>query len=343
MVTLTVSTWNVENFFSHRDRDDPQWNRSCPRTQKEFDQKRDGLAETINRIKPDVLALQEVGDEQALKDLLVCLPPEYNRSYAIASTIPGDPHPIRVAFVSRLPIETEEEIAAFPDGSLHISYANGGPAKAADTQFKRRLLRITVQLADKSKVTLIAAHLKSKLITYPSRAGVPRYQPLSENERAEEAGKALLTRTGEAVALRVLANKILEAAPETRLIVLGDFNDELQAATTQIIAGPAGSEIGTGAFRVKDAGDSTRLFDVLLAIKDPALRVSRMHEHTPELIDHIFASAALFPGQERRTPVVFCGRSKDEPPLVPSIGSIPGRMQEGLPSDHAPVTAVFEL
>jgi hypothetical protein len=40
-----------------------------PATQQEYDDKIAGLAEVINAVEPDLLALQEVGPEQVLADL----------------------------------------------------------------------------------------------------------------------------------------------------------------------------------------------------------------------------------------------------------------------------------
>lgn len=39
------------------------------------------------------------------------------------------------------------------------------------------------------------------------------------------------------------------------LIVLGDLNDEAEAATAQILLGPPGSEIGTGGYAMQDTAE----------------------------------------------------------------------------------------
>jgi predicted extracellular nuclease len=76
------------------------------------------------------------------------------------------------------------------------------------------------------------------------------------------------------------------------VLVLGDFNDEPKAATTQILLGPPGSEIGTGGYGVPDHGDAQRLWN--LAPRIPAAnRYSRIYRGRPELIDHLFASHAI--------------------------------------------------
>ena len=46
------------------------------------------------------------------------------------------------------------------------------------------------------------------------------------------------------------------------MILTGDMNDELDAATTQILNGPTGSEIGTAGFGRPDTGDGDRLWNL---------------------------------------------------------------------------------
>jgi hypothetical protein len=53
-------------------------------------------------------------------------------------------------------------------------------------------------------------------------------------------------------------------------MVLG--NDEVEAATTQILNGPTGSEIGTGGFNQPDHGDRQRLWNLASRIPSPTLQ-----------------------------------------------------------------------
>src|SRR6478735_4083372 len=79
---------------------------------------------------------------------------------------------------------------------------------------------------------------------------------------------------------------------DRRLIVLGDLNDTPQAATTQLLYGPPGSQFDTGGFNHPDQGDAWRLWN--LAPRIPVEhRFSRIFEGQPELIDHILISHAL--------------------------------------------------
>ncbi|WP_228055461.1 endonuclease/exonuclease/phosphatase family protein [Gloeocapsopsis crepidinum] len=177
-------------------------------------------------------------------------------------------------------------------------------------------------------------------MTFSSSTGRARFNPKDENERAQVAGLALLRRTAESVALRVKANELLENNNEQGLIILGDLNDVPSAATTQILQGPSGSEIGMRGFEKTDKGDDTRLFNLAPLISE-ARRYSRIYRNNKELIDHIFVSQELLPGQPRRLPKV--DSHIDVMDALPSISDEPN-LRRGKPgSDHSPITAVFEL
>jgi endonuclease/exonuclease/phosphatase family metal-dependent hydrolase len=109
--------------------------------------------------------------------------------------------------------------------------------------------------------------------------------------------------------------------------VLGDLNDEPDAATTQLLLGPRGSEIGTRGEGRPDQGDGSRLWN--LAPRLPADRAfSRVHRGRGELIDHILVSRALL----ERTQHVTTGLGD-----LPSIEYDPRERRDATASDHAPV------
>ena len=93
---------------------------------------------------------------------------------------------------------------------------------------------------------LVICHLKSKLLTFPGG----RFSPRDEGERARYAAYALQRRGAEAATVRAAADRLLDGAGSERpVVVLGDLNDEPQAATTQILLGPPGSELGSARLR----------------------------------------------------------------------------------------------
>jgi len=223
-----------------------------------------------------------------------------------------------------------EQVRVFP--------ARLRPVQVDDTdtpisEMGRPALRARVQV-DGGPVDLVNCHLKSKLLSFPGG----RFATRDEEERARFGAYALNRRAAEAVTVRAAATGLLSAASAAgpRVIVLGDLNDEPAAATTQIMYGPPGSEIGTAGFDRPDQGDGQRLWN--LAARIPALqRFSRIYQGRPELIDHILVSHALV-GLVPDGAVTTDGAG---PP--PSITDEPGLRRDAAGSDHRPVIATIDL
>jgi endonuclease/exonuclease/phosphatase family metal-dependent hydrolase len=302
-VTLTIATWNLENLFL-------PGTDSGPPDRATYEKKLASLAKLIGAIAPDVLAVQEVGDEQAFEDLLAVLGGEWQARLSPDA----DDRGIRVGFLSKLPFEDLERIRAFPPGTEPVRLEDDG---TTTTQMGRGALRVRV-----AGIDLITTHLKSKLLRY----GGGRFQPRNEDERARYAGYALALRTQEAITLRHHATALLQAG--RTVVVLGDLNDEPLAATTQILLGPPGSEFRTGGFGVPDKGDAQRLWNLAPMLPE-GRAFSRIFNGRPELIDHILVSHALANALE----------SADTG--TTSLPSISGPRPASDGSDHAPVFARF--
>lgn len=326
MATFKVMTWNLENLF----RPDP----SQPDSVGDYERKLESLAQVILRLDADAIAVQEVGSPEAFDDLVNQLEGRYPHQQL--SNFP-DSRGIRVGFLSKLPIEDLEDIVDFPsEGLASVPGIDGDGNLTEVTRLGRGALRIVVSPSTQMKVNLIATHLKSKLLTFPGG----RFSTNDENKRARVAGIALLKRTAEAVALRVKANELLVGNRSNALILLGDLNDVALAATSQILQGPGGSEIGTRSFDIPDKKDDTRLFNLAPLIPE-LRRFSRVFEGRGELIDHILVSQELLPGKPPRLPIV--DSHVDLLGTLPSIDGSPGERQGKAGSDHAPITATFEL
>jgi endonuclease/exonuclease/phosphatase family metal-dependent hydrolase len=177
---------------------------------------------------------------------------------------------------------------------------------------------------------LVTAHLKSKLLEFPGG----RFDTRDEDERARVGAYALFRRAAEAATLRTAATQRLAAGGDVAVVVTGDLNDTPQAATTQILLGPPGSELGTTGFGRADRGDVQRLWN--LAPRMPAGRdYSRVTHGRRELIDHILVSAALVRRLHSVEAVI------DE--ALPSVGADPAARRDAPSSDHAPVVASFDV
>jgi predicted extracellular nuclease len=319
-MAIRIGTWNLENLFKPP-------SPYAPETQAEYDAKLDALAETITRMDPHVLAVQEVGDPAALDDVAGRI----GGSWHIETAAPevGTDHAIRVGILSRVKLHQPQQISAFPDKLRPIQQGDGTNDNS-DTMGRPALhVRVTI---DGTEFHIVTAHFKSKLLTFPGG----RFSPTDEGERARVAAYAIYRRTAEAATVRDAATGLLTGHPDRRLMVMGDLNDEVDAATTQILNGPPGSEIGTTGFDRPDKGDPQRLWD--LAPRIPAdQRYSRIYRGRKELIDHIFVSHALV------TKIAQDHVTTDAAGPTPSIDDDPTQRRGAAGSDHRPVLATIAI
>lgn len=305
---VRIGTWNLENFAP------PGEEAASPAGRAVYEAKLENLAATIVALDPDVLAVQEVLNPSTMDDLVDLLPGRWHTALAHP-----DGRGIRVGVLSEAALTHLEQITGFPSGL--------GPVQADDagrvlTGLGRPGLRARIRRNGWS-IDVISVHLKSKLLSFPGG----RFRPRDEDERARYAVYALHRRAAEAAGVRAYATRLLTEDPRTALVVAGDLNDEPQAATTQILHGPPGSEIGTGGFGRPDTGDAQRLWNIA-ALIDPDQRWSRIYRGRRELIDHILASHAVIDSvQEATTGGVG----------IESVDDQPADRRTAAASDHRPV------
>jgi endonuclease/exonuclease/phosphatase family metal-dependent hydrolase len=184
-------------------------------------------------------------------------------------TATPDGRGIRVGFLSRLPLQGVREVAAFPD-TLRPIQVDDAPD---DVSVVGRAVLIAQVETGGHMVSLVTCHLKSKLLTFPGG----RFSATDEAERARFRAFALCRRAPTRVTVRAAATELLGGEGRRRaVVVLGDLNDEPDAATTQIMHAPPGSEIGTAGYTQPDQGDGQRLWNLAARIPEPE-RYSRIY------------------------------------------------------------------
>ncbi|MFJ3896530.1 endonuclease/exonuclease/phosphatase family protein [Streptomyces sp. NPDC090083] len=311
---MLLGTWNLENLYR-------PGGPSGPKDKATYETKLASLAAVITELDPVLLGVQEVGDPAALDDLAGLLDGEWHTAVSTRPDVRG----IRVGFLSRTEPRVVADTNAFPAQLRPVQSDDSG---AEEPGAGRGLLAVEVE-TPAGPLTVAVAHLKSKLLTYPG----DRFFPHDEGERARYGAYALYRRAAEAATLRALADDLLAGEGRTRdVAVLGDMNDEVQAATTQILLGPPGSEVDTPGYDRPDQGDAVRLWDVAPLI--PAdQRYSRIDSGRRELIDHILLSHHLV----HRATAAGTGLPGEGAPQLPSVGPDPAARREAPGSDHAPV------
>ncbi len=193
--TFSVATYNLENYL-----DEAPGSRH-PKTAAA----KAKIREMIRAMKPDVLAVQEIGGTNSLLELRASLAAE-GLNYPHWSYVTGFDTNIHVAVLSRFPF-----LACRP----HTN--EGFLLNGRRFRVSRGFAEVDVQVNSDYKFTLINAHLKS-------RREVPQ---------ADEAD----LREQEAAILREIIDARLRADPNLNLLVLGDLNDVKSSGPIRTIIG----------------------------------------------------------------------------------------------------------
>jgi endonuclease/exonuclease/phosphatase family metal-dependent hydrolase len=193
--TFRVATYNVENYLEVS-------NGSRPAKSTEAKAK---VREGIIALKPDVIALEEIGGADALLELQASLKAD-GLDLPYSELVSGADTNINVAVLSRLPI-----VARRPQTN-DFFLLNG-----RRWQVSRGFVEVAIRVNDHYSFTLMAAHLKSKV-------------PIPQVDEAD-------LRLEEAKVLREKIDALLRSNPNLNLIVLGDFNDTHDSRTIKTIVG----------------------------------------------------------------------------------------------------------
>ena len=281
--TLMVASCNVLNlaqpgrhFYDGQD----------PYSQNEFERKVGWLGERFKVLNADVLAVQEVWDELALRAAVARSGLQYSTvSVPGAENGPGQPGAQgtpRVGIVTRLKVEAIESITDFPAAAV-VQVPGIGP----HTRFERPPLLATLRLKHGQEVAVITAHLKSKRPKYLQDASGHAIEDTDDPVvQAIGSLRSLIMRAGEALALRL---KVVELLHRTRLplIVMGDLNDGPHSVTTQLIAATSQTAYDKGA-------RDNALYSAWDVQGDAALRrdvaYSHIHQGYPEVLDQMLVS-----------------------------------------------------
>jgi endonuclease/exonuclease/phosphatase family metal-dependent hydrolase len=334
---FTVMTWNLENF------ERPAAN-ATQAAKDRYSGKLKQVSELITGAGPDLVGVQEVlgsHDDPApgvFDDLLGALGPGWT---GCLSQRPDD-RGIRVGWLSTGQLTGPADVFRYPDGVPATKVDDQGPAIS---ETKRGALGVTYARGDGLTVQALAAHLKSKLLTFPGHnAAHPRFDTDDESERARFGLYALDQRAAEAATVRAWATDQLQGHGQQRhVLVCGDLNDTPQAATTELLLGPPGSQLGTGGFNRPDGGDGNRLWNLApkMPAGDPvtgerAANWSRINNGVKELIDQVLVSHLLVHALDSTESLPMDG--------IKSVTADPASLA-GMeaPSDHRPVIARFNL
>jgi endonuclease/exonuclease/phosphatase family metal-dependent hydrolase len=249
--TFRVATYNVENYL-----DQPTESRHVVKSLEA----KAKVRQVIEAMKPDVLALEEMGSTNALMELRASLKSE-GHDFSFWDYVEGSDTNIHVAVLSKFPI-----VARYPH--TNDEFLLDGKR----FRVERGFAEMEIQAATNFTFTLIAAHLKSQLQT----------------PNADEAEERL----GEANVLRSIIDEHFKANPNAKLIVLGDFNDLKNSDPIKKI-------IGRGKFKLTDTrpaernGDNSFVENIYHEPRDVTWTYFYGADDTYSRIDYILLSPAM--------------------------------------------------
>jgi endonuclease/exonuclease/phosphatase family metal-dependent hydrolase len=195
---FSVMTYNLRRYcLDDRDRDGQA---AEPKPDHEIQ----ALIRVIARVRPDVLAVQEIGPRPMFDDFQNRLH-EAGVPYNYAEFVQSPITSISVAVLSRLPIIESAPIT-------NETYTIGHEVLPV----QRGFANVVIEVSPSYRFRLLVAHLKSKL-----------FHPLGQTEM----------RRNEARLLNKWVRRFLRDDPEANLLVVGDMNDTMGSDALRELVG----------------------------------------------------------------------------------------------------------
>lgn len=219
--SLTVATWNVENYLPASRRVDGVFRPGYPKPEAE----KAALRDVVRAAAADVIAFQEMGDEGHLAELQRDLARD-GMDYPHSAWLSAADAERHVAVLSKVPLARVER-----HGNVPVRFLG------TEDLVKRGVLEVVFN-AGNTELTLFVIHLKS------------RY-----TDRRDDPGSAI-QRAAEAVAIRDL---VLERFPDpgtALFLIAGDFNDTRDARPLRAITKRGETTIARILPAADDRGDA---------------------------------------------------------------------------------------
>ena len=338
---MRVATFNIENLTLEGTDRNPG-----------IQERKEGLQRVLERLKADVLCLQEVhaqnlGDHSenrpsrelgALNELIEGTRyQKYNRACTGLKDHPKVPRAERnLVILSRFDIVKSEQYNNEKIANLmYAKVMEKDGTQGGDTRrspevigWERPILHAEVELEDKRKVHILNLHLKSRLPTKVKGQVHDEKWWLWHSAAGWAEGYFLssIKRVGQALETRVVLDEIFEDEADARILVCGDFNAEPGEVPVEAICG-----------RVENTGNSELRDHVLVPCSKTvpeSIRYTHLHHGERNLLDHILVSQRLL--AHLSSVEIHNEALHDE--------SLPFAVDMKYPeSDHAPFVAEFDL
>jgi endonuclease/exonuclease/phosphatase family metal-dependent hydrolase len=322
---MRIATFNLESFGYAR------------KASAAFEERAEVLRPQLERLKADVLCLQEVdapkiGTTRRPVNLERLLEGTSYAGHALAISSgssgggPADVH--NLAVLSRLPIVQEHTIRHSLVKPLRFSRHSAVPpdAAAAALTWDRPLQHLVLALASGRHLHIYNVHLRAPLAAaVPGQKSGP-FTWKTVSGWAEGFFAAAVKRAGQALELRLAIERVFDAEPDALIAACGDFNaEDHDTAPRLACAGEDDTGSGHLAGRVLTPVERTLPAD---------RRFTVLHHGRPQMLDHILASRTLFAH-------LYAAEIHNE--MLEDELVAYGRIDRPPESLHAPVVAMFDL
>jgi endonuclease/exonuclease/phosphatase family metal-dependent hydrolase len=201
---IVFAAWNVRNYLLQ-----PVLNKEGrTRTPAKSPESIAAVVETLRKIRPDIIGLNEIGTRKDLADLQRRLQ-KAGLSLPHTTWVDGPDRERHIALLSRFPFKVQHDTST----TFQL--------EGLSQRVRRGILDVTVQVRADFPLRILGVHLKSSRV-------VPQYDQTA-------------FRRAESLILRERVENILEGAPEGPLLVFGDFNDTKNSPVVKGVAGRAGT------------------------------------------------------------------------------------------------------
>ncbi len=328
MSAFRISTFNLENF-----------DETAPGERPSLAERVVLMKPQITRLRADVACFQEVngqerpGQPRALLALAELLAGTNLDGAPVVSTKPeGDAvyNERNLVVVTHLPVlahrQLSNDLVARPRYlRLTAVPADPGPIEIA---IERPILHVQIDLGHigGGQLHVINVHLKSKIPTDIPGQKIDTYTWRTADAWAEGSFISSMKRMSQALEARRLVDQILDADPDARIIVAGDFNAAPDDVPVLAIRG-----------NVEDTGHGDLANRVLVPVEQTVPVPSRytlFHQGRGEMLDHMLVTRnllAYYRGSEIHNEILH-----DESVAFGTDRKYPE-------SDHAPVVATFDF
>lgn len=297
-----VCTWNIQNWGITDRFVEGRFQADAMKPESEIK----SVLAILKRIQPDILGVSEIlqsPQDQFLKHFENQLK-NSGFDFPYMATVRGSDTRIQCALFSKFPITQQLN---HDNLQFEVTRKKDNQQREKSIQgLLRGLLHVKIQVTPHYSLEVMQVHLKSK-----------RPDPTLESDTPDEDGDDFVRRQ-ESILIKNAMNRVLEANPQTNLLLMGDLNDGSRSKTFKNIVGPKNADHRTFDLWLQDGfGDWWTHF--------------YFPDKKYERIDYMVVSQGLMKDWIKEKSYIYRSRENDS-----------GEYNVSNASDHRPLVSVFK-